>query len=390
MNILQIANKAISPPDGGTIALLNLSKAYSSLGHRVQILNMVTEKHFNNIHKIDNIEIKGVKTNTKISFIKIILNLLFSKTPYNASRFYTTQFLTELEKLICSNNYDFIQIEGLYCLQYINSIRKVYKGKIVYRPHNIEYLIWERNALETTKVYKKVYFKIIAKRLKKLEQKFLNKYDYILPISEIDAKKFNEMGNKKPLLIAPFGIETKEYITDSKKSENYIKFIGALDWIPNQNGIIWFIDNCLPIVLKQLPYVKLKIAGRNAPDWLIKKLKHPNIDFLGEIDDALELFSYHGPFIVPLFSGSGMRVKIIEAMSVRNAIVSTKIGAEGIIYTEGENILIADSEEMFANHIIQLLNDRNLLLKLGENAHNFVKDNYDFLNIAKNVLKFIQ
>ena len=390
MNILQIANKAIFPPDGGNIALLNLSKAYSKLGNQVQILNMITDKHYNNLYKIDNIHIKGVEINTKISILKALINILYSKVPYIASRFYTIKFADELKKLLLNNRYDFIQIEGLYCLQYINVIDKIYKGKIVYRPHNLEYLIWERNAIETKNILKKLYFKFTAKSLQKLEYRLLNRYDYILPISQFDADIFYKMGNVKPLQVTPFGIETKETSKKQNYTEQKIKYIGALDWIPNQKGLIWFLDNCFPILLKRFPNLVFTIAGRNAPDWLVKKLTRKNIDFLGEIEESNKLFSYSGPFIVPLFSGSGMRVKIIEAMSQKNAIVSTKTGAEGINYVDGKNILIADNAEKFTQHIIGLLNDNNLQKTIGENSYNFVKENYDFINIADTVLKFIQ
>jgi glycosyltransferase involved in cell wall biosynthesis len=400
MNILQIANKAIYPPDGGSIAILSIAKAYVNNGHKVHLLNMITHKHHNNTKIIepefrDNLTISGIKINTKISFIKLIANFLFSSKPFISERFLSKKFENSLINLFENNLFDFVQIEGLYSLQYIKCIKQNYKGKVLYRPHNVEYLIWERNAFEAKSILKKIYFKSLSKRIKKLEEKYLNSYDYLIPISNADAEIFNKLGNQKPFKVSPFGIDFNIIINqsgaDKPDSEQSINYIGALDWIPNQKGLKWFIDYCFPIVLESFPEIKLNIAGRNAPDWFIKKLnQNNNIRYVGEVNNAYEYLHTPGPVIVPLFSGSGMRVKIIESMAIKKAIVSTSIAAEGINCMHNENILIADNPEYFANSVISLLKNRDLQKEIGENASKFVKENFDFNIIANNILNFIK
>lgn len=398
MKILQIANKAIYPPDGGSLAILSLSKAYIRNGHQVHLLNMITHKHFNNYEIIeseykDSLKISGVNVNTQISFFKLLLNLLFSNKPYIAKRFVSKKFVSQLINLLNNNSFDFIQIEGLYSLQYINIIRNEFDGSILYRPHNIEYQIWERNSKETKSLIKKLYFKSIFKRLKKLEGNLLNTYDFLIPISESDAKIYKELGNTKPVKTSPFGIDLKniqdQYVEIDSDTDHFINYIGALDWIPNQEGLLWFIEHCFPVILKSFPDVILNIAGRNAPKCLIRKFNHSNINYLGEVKNAYEFIQNPGPIIVPLFSGSGIRVKIIENMALKKAIVATDTAAEGIDCLHNKNIILANNDQDFANSVISVLNNIGLQKNIGEDAFKFVKEHYDFEKIATDILTFI-
>lgn len=395
MNILQIANKAIYPPDGGALAILSLAKGYIENGHRVHLLNMITHKHINKGQFIDDkyrhtLTINGVYVNTKITCINALLNLFFSNKPYIAQRFVASQFNQKINQLLQNQQFDVVQFEGLYALQYISCIKSFYNGKIIYRPHNLEHLIWERNAEKSENIFKRWYFNILSERLKKLEKSLLNTYDFIFPITKIDAEVFNQLGNTKPVRVVPFGMDIKKINEQKhpKEGTKQLNYIGALDWIPNQKGLLWFIDNCLDKIATVYPDITLNIAGRNAPDWLIQKLNHPNINFIGEVENAYEFMQTPGPIIVPLFSGSGMRVKIIEAMALRKAVIATEIAVEGIDCKHEQNILI-HTKETFANGVIRLLKDEAFQNKIGENAYHFVANQYDFIKIASDALNFI-
>jgi glycosyltransferase involved in cell wall biosynthesis len=397
MKVLQIANKAISPPDGGTLAILSLTKGYLLNGYDVHLLNMLTHKHSNEkstqILKNKNFKITGVKVNTKLSILNLLINFLFSKTPYIAKRFLSKNFTNELINLIKKDSYDIIQLEGLYCLQYISIIKQYFSGRTIYRPHNLEHQIWERNATDSKSILKKIYFSNLATRLEKLETKLLNTYDYIAPISVNDKEQFIALGNTKPILTIPFGIDLESYSNDTKSTlinSNSICYIGALDWIPNQTGILWFIEKVFPIILEDNPSIKLNIAGRNAPEWLKNKFIFPNIIFHGEVDDAHSFLQKNGLMIVPLFSGSGMRVKIIEGMALKKTIIATSIASEGISCTDKENIIITNENITFAESILQLLKDTSLQKKIGEKAYKFVQNNFDNKKITQDLINFIK
>ena len=216
-----------------------------------------------------------------ISVLGATRNLLFSRLPYNAERFISEDFSQALIKLLQKKKYDLVQLEGLYLCPYIALIRHYSDAKIVYRAHNIEHEIWNRTT-KMTKGPRKLYLKLLAARIKRFEMSYLNDYDLLVPITERDAAMLNVMGNKKPCFTSQTGIYLSSLIPTAKNLEFPSLFhIGSLDWSPNQEGLIWFLDNCWPVISKKYPELKFYIAGRNAPAWLEKKFDLQNIIYLG-------------------------------------------------------------------------------------------------------------
>lgn len=388
MKILQITNKVPYPAnDGGAIACMNLTRGFALLGHEVTVLAMNTTKHHTDISEIpesvkDWAEFRLVDVPARISPVEATLNLLFSGKPYNAVRFISKPFETQLEQLLKEKQFDIIQLEGLYVCPYIPVIRKYSDAKIVYRAHNIEHEIWERTAALSSGV-KKFYLKILAKRIKAFEKSFINSYDLLVPITERDGIILDRMGNKCPSHVSPTGIETTVLIPHSKNLEHPSLFhIGSLEWAPNQEGLIWFIDKCWPKIHEKFPDLKFYIAGRKAPDWLIRRFNAPNIEFMGEVEDAYQFMNSKSIMVVPLFSGSGMRIKIIEGMALGKPIVSTPIGTEGISTQSGKNILIADNEKEFVADVERLITDYELFQNISRNAIEYIQEKFDNLALA--------
>jgi len=158
--------------------------------------------------------------------------------------------------------------------------------------------------------------------------------------------------------------------------------IGSLDWAPNQEGLIWFIERCWPKIHEQFPDLKFYIAGRNAPDWLVRRFHAPNIVFEGEVADAYQFMNSKSIMVVPLFSGSGMRIKIIEGMALGKPIVSTPIGTEGISTQSGKNILIADNEKEFVADVERLITDNELFQNISRSAIEYIQEKFDNLALA--------
>lgn len=217
----------------------------------------------------------------------------------------------------------------------------------------------------------------------------MNKYDVLNTLTERDAHLFNSIGNKKPYFVSPVGIDTSHLIPQRNViSYPSIFYIGALDWAPNQEGLIWFIRNIWHKLILKHPELKFDIAGRNAPDWFVKTLNEPNVVFRGEISDAYDFISKHAIMLVPLLSGSGMRIKIVEGLALGKTIVTTSIGTEGIETTHNINILIADTAEQFQKQIEKALADKAFFDLIGVNAIKFVKQNFDIKNITKLLIEF--
>ncbi|NLA24321.1 MAG: glycosyltransferase family 4 protein, partial [Bacteroidales bacterium] len=333
MKILCLSNKMPYPPiDGGSIATFNIIDSLVNAGNDIHLLSFNTSKHFVDEKDIpkpikENFKLKSIYLNTKLSFLKLSINFIFSKLPYIAERFYSKKFKKELKNILSEANFDIVQIEGLYMCLYIPTIRKHSKALIAYRAHNIEHEIWKLTAANKKGKLIKFYLNNMANRILNLEKKVLNQYDLLIPITERDNEVFYNLGNRNPSLVMPAGIDYQKYETKTTSTTNKNIFhIGALDWTPNQEGLIWFIENCIPILKTSNPDIKLHIAGRNAPEWFVKKINIPEIVYHGEIDNALKFMGKYGIMIVPLLSGSGMRIKIIEGMALGKVIVSTPLG----------------------------------------------------------------
>lgn len=395
MKILQLCNKVPYPPkDGGTIAMYNLARGLAEEGNSVDILAMETLKHpadndRSGIHP--NIKLKHIFVNTTIKFHQLILNLFFDKTPYIAKRFINNEYELELIKLLDANNYDIVQLEGLYLAPYINCIRQNSKARLTLRSHNIENEIWNRLHSNEKLGLKKLYFKNLSKRIKRFEKSVLNKYDFLVPITYRDAAEYQKLGNKKPSKVIQTGIPSKDIVDTLKvRKERKLYFLGSLDWLPNQEGVLWFIEKVWPLIWHADEKLEFHIAGRNAPAWFPKLVDKPGIIFHGEVPRAHEFVDNYDIMVVPLLSGGGMRVKIVEAMAKGKIIVTTPIGAEGLDIIPNYHAIVSETPEDFATGVQILLKNTDFYIKLGENSIRFIKNNYTNRALAKELVSFYQ
>jgi glycosyltransferase involved in cell wall biosynthesis len=382
------------PKDGGTIGIYNIINALSEIGNDVHLLAMNTPKHFIADDEIDpnikdKLNIDYVFVDTNISLFGLLKNLLFSRLPYIAERFYDQDFREKLIKTLNSNSFDIIQLEGLYLCLYIPDIRKHSNAKISLRSHNIEHEIWFRTAQNSSNPIKRIYLRHLSRRIKQFKISIINKYDVLVPITERDAEIYNKLGNSKPSIIFPAIVNLNDFNYSVNSAKEISLFhLGALDWFPNQEGLLWFIDNCWSTIYKNHPNLKFNIAGRNCSPEFLKKIDRAGIVFHGEVENAQKFMNDYAVMIVPLLSGSGMRIKIIEGMAMGKAIITTTIGTEGISTEDSKNIMIADTPEELINKIEMLLSNPEQIDKLGFNARSFIEMNYSDKVLANKLTDF--
>ena len=393
MRILQVANKFPYPArDGGSIATLSLARSFAALGQDVTVLAINTSKHYTDPTTLpadlsEAIRFLSVKVDTSIKLWRLALNFLFSSLPFNAERFIDGNFEAALTGLLKKEEFDIIQLEGLYLAPYLTSIRRFSKARVIMRAHNIEHEIWERSVSQR-KGARRFYVSNLAKRIRRMELDYLNAYDAILPITSRDAEKLKELGCVLPCHVVPTGVNANALAPDHGSLEFPSVFhIGALDWMPNQEGLEWFFEHAWGIVNEKHPEVRFYLAGRNAPAHF-RNLTYPNVEFIGEVEDAYKFIRSKAVMIVPILSGSGMRIKIVEGMALGKPIVTTSIGTEGIDTTDGENIFIADDPDKFARQVCFLIENKQACMKTGENARKFVTDHYDNDTITSKLLTF--
>lgn len=394
MKILMLANKLPFPPrDGGSIATLNMALGLHHAGNVLTCLAMNTSKHPFPVEEIPeelqkSIRFIGVDCNTSIRPIRLISNLLFSRTPYIAERFNIKAFRTALQALLKEESFDIIQIEGPYLFHYLDHIRKESSARIALRAHNAEHLIWKMMAIREKASLKRWYLRNLARRLHTYEMRVANSVDYLIPISDQDKTYFSLLGANTPMLTIPTGLNLEEYPLTEIRSNPTLFYIGALDWMPNQEGLRWFIDHVFELLLEEMPGIRLHVAGRNAPLSFLKKMDHPNIDYHGEVENARSFMKTFGIMIAPLFSGSGIRIKILEAMALGRPVVTTSTGIEGIPAKNLRTVLVGDDPQSYYKLLLELLkNPKESALGAAE-ARKLISREFDTFKLSKRLSQF--
>ena len=392
MKVLQLCNKPPQPIiDGGCIAINNIATGLLVEGILLKILTIATQKHPFLIDKIskefaEKTAIEGVFVDTRINVIDAFSALVTSDS-YNVNRFFSPDFNKRLIELLERDSYDFVHLESLFMTPYIHTIRKYSKAKIILRSHNLEHLIWERLASSAGNTAKRLYLKHLSVKLKKYEYRTINEVDGIAAISFEDTSRYKFLKCSVPLITIPFGINLKNYPYQPLDLSAPISVfhIGSMDWEPNKEAISWLLDDIWPLVQKS--GVQLHLAGKNMPGYITEQANESLIVH-GEVDQAIHFMREHDIMIAPLLSGSGMRVKIIEAMGMGKAVITTKVGAEGISYTHNQNIIIADTAEEMALALRTLINTPSEVDRIGRNARNLIIDQYDNSKIIQNLIQF--
>ena len=401
MRILQLCNKFVYPPkDGGAIGIFNYTKAFAALGNEVTVLAMNTSKHPYDIKDLPE-DVKkmaewiSIDVDNAVKPISAFINILRNRS-YNIERFISSTYNEKLIELLNQKEFDVIQLEGLYLSPYVETIRAFSEAKIVMRSHNIEHEIWQRSADNEKKFVKRIYLKILAKQLRNYEISRLNKYDLMTSVTERDAELLKVFGCELPIHVCPAPYDETVLKADKSKMEfPSLFFIGALDWMPNVESLEWFLKNVWPELNKKFPDLKFYAAGRNMqhaqlPSPLGRDREGWNVVAVGEVENAYDFMNSKGIMIVPLLSGSGIRVKIIEGMALGKTIVTTSLGAEGIPCKDGQNILIADSPELFAEKIIKCINEKIFFTIIGDNALQFAKQRFSSQEVVKKLLEFFK
>lgn len=393
MNILQLTKKFPYPlKDGESIAVTTLSSSLSKLGCKITLLSMNTTKHFVDTSALPEsynhyAEIHTVPLDNRVKPIGAFLNL-FSSDSYHVSRFHYRAFEEKLISLLKENEFDIIQLETLYLAPYIEEIRSYTNAKVVLRSHNVEFEIWNRIVESTPTGLKKMYLQYLAKKLKRFEIERLDKYDALVSVTQRDFESYVDYGYNNAGLTSPIGLNIDNYLPAEHKNKNRsLSFIGSLDWMPNLDGLSWFMNDVWPDLLKEFPNLKLYIAGRNTPQE-ITSLASDSIIVEGEVDSAVDFINSHSLTVVPLLSGSGMRVKIIEGMALGRVVISTSIGAEGIHARHKKEILIADTPEEWIHCIKWINENESKVVEIGINARKFIAENFDQMNNAKSLMEF--
>lgn len=396
MQILVVAKKPPYPAhDGEAIAIRQMVLGLRNAGNSVFLIYLNTEKHHTPSQEVANdlqIPVHAVEINTMPTPTGAAANIL-SGLPYHVERF-AHPYLASAIRLYLNDVPDaLVQAEGLFMIQPI--IDAVRQGSaqapvptIIYRSHNIEGEIWQDLSKGKQFGLRRWYYKLQGKRLRAFEELVLSKIDAVVPISRDDADWYAQKAPALKQQYIPAGIQfTEPIVTPVQPGTLY--YIGGLDWLPNREGLSWFFAQCWPTIKAAVPDAVMHIAGRNAPADFASTLP-PEVVFHGEVDDAAHFAADKQICIVPLLSGSGMKIKIAEAMAAGKAIVTSPKAMAGMPEGMSDHCVIKESPADFAQAVITLLNNPQDAQQKGIAAQTFVRAQLDNNQLGVRLTQFYQ
>jgi len=250
--------------------------------------------------------------------------------------------------------------------------------------HNVEYQIWKRLAAIERIAPRRALLEIEWRKVRAREAAACAAADLTLAVSEADRRQLTELAPEARVAAIPTGVDTSYFRpTGAAEIPNRIVFTGSMDWRPNEDAVVYFIESILPAIRRDVPDASFAIVGRNPSARIVEAARSGNALVSGTIDDVRPWMSEASLCVVPLRAGGGTRLKIFEALAMEKPVVSTTVGAEGLALTPGREFVAADDPEDFAHAVVSLLRDPRRRLALGAGGRRLVEERYSWAQVAR-------
>ena len=402
LRILQLAPRFPLPADdGGKIGIANILKEFSNQDAEVTFFSFFD----NNRNKIEESVIAEGKeyadirlfkhntTNTPFRIFKSIVNnhsVYIEKHINNKIKHYISELIKEKEFDIVHADHSCMGKLALYVKNKISIPAGL-------RLHNIEWTIWKKYA-DNIKGFspKKMYVEQQAYYLRNEEKKMYSEMDICFPITEIDKIRAMELAPEGRYAVASAGVNSDEWkpAPNTERIPNMLILATTYQWRHNVDAVKWFITEVMTELKKVIPDIKLTLTGKDQPKWL-SNYSNLGVNPVGYVNQVQPYLNQASIYIAPLFVGSGIRIKILEAMAMELPVITTHIAAEGIQAKSENGIIISENKEDFVNNIILLLKNQEYARELGKNARNYVINEFSWkknvgimLNEYKKLAKF--
>ena len=332
------------------------------------------------------------------SSLKRLLTILFSPLPDMALRLPSAEFRRRLAARLESAPFDVVQVESIEMAPYAlgDAGRAADNRPLwVFDNYNVEYLLQQR-AFETDVRHPRrwigaLYSFIQWQKLRRYEAAVCRRVDCVIAVSEADREILQKLAPGAEVAVIPNGVDTRAYDPEQSPSlvlePHSIVFTGKMDFRPNVDAVLWFYHQILPLIKAQVPDVHFYIVGQKPPLHLRSLAEDPAVTITGYVEDVRPYIAGAGVYVVPLRIGGGTRLKIMEAMALGKAIVSTSLGCEGYPVTPGRELVIADTPQDFARSVVELLGDIRRREELGRAGRCFVEERYDWQAIVPRLEK---
>ncbi|HEY0876388.1 MAG TPA: glycosyltransferase [Vicinamibacterales bacterium] len=309
---------------------------------------------------------------------------LLDPLPYAVGKYASEEYAGKVRHLLEHRGFDLLVVDFLPPV--VNLPPTVLVPKVLFT-HNVEAEIWRRHAEVAANPVARVLLRQQWQRMLRFERGALTRFDLVLAVSDTDRDTFSRLypgALRRPIHVVQTGVDTSYFSpTPHLERRAHLVFTGSMDWLPNEDGMAYFVGEILPRIRQTEPEATLSIVGR-APTPAVRRLAETaGVEVTGRVDDVRPHIAAGAVYVVPLRIGGGTRLKIFEAMSMSRAVVSTTIGAEGLPVTPGRDIVIADDPDRFAKAVIHLIRDVDARRRIEAAARQVVVDRYDWATVAR-------
>lgn len=387
MKILQISPQLPYPPDdGGRIGIYNITKYVSALGHKIDFLTYSQPKRIEsgveNMRRFCNpIVVDFDSSNSKAG---MLLNI-FSAVPYNISKYKTINMEKRLEEYLKSNAPDVVHVDHLHMGWVINVIRKYSNVPVVLREHNVEMTIMQRFSESEKNLFIKKYASLQYRKFLQYEPAMCRKFDVCIPITDIDEERLQSFGYSLNCQVVSAGVSS--VLLQRTVPKTYLPFsiyhIGSLEWLPNIQGLNWFLNEVFPELIRNFPKIVFFIYGRGAEKILVNASIKAHVVVKGFVDDLWTEIHDKQVAVIPLQTGGGMRIKILELMACGKSIVSTSVGKEGIPFENNIHGKVADTKEEFVRAVSNIFENPEQSFQFSYSSRKLIAEKFSWEAIAK-------
>lgn len=393
MHILWLKTELLHPVDkGGKIRTYNMLKEMKR-EHRVTYLTLDDgtasaedrAKATEYCHELVCVPHRRHEKFTPAFYFELLLNLVSSQ-PYAIKKYTTNAMLNEIAEL------ERKQAFGLLVCDFLAPAANVPRSlttPVVLFQHNVEAMIWKRHYEVQTNPIKKAYLYTQWRKMWKFEKEMCRRFDSVIAVSADDREQMKNEYGAAAVFDVPTGVDTDFFRPSGseKPSPHNIVFTGSMDWLPNEDGIRYFMREIMPLIKNKVPDATLTVVGRNPPASLVEMSKEDaSLSITGRVDDVRPYIERSTAYIVPLRIGGGTRLKIFEAMAMEKAVISTTVGAEGLPLTDGVELLLADEPQAFADAVVKVLTDSSYASELGQRAAVKVRQHHGWKPVTDNFI----
>lgn len=388
LKVLFFSQRFPYPMDtGGKIRTGKLLEQLNDLFHITLVSNVESPKDDGYLDQVKNLcaEFYPVpwKEVNKYSFkfyLKLLLGM-FSRYPFTVINDYSRDLEAALRYLTTSQRFDLLVCDFL---QPSLNVRNINGIPTLLFEHNIESVIPRRHFETARNPIAKVFWWLQWRRMERYEKDACQKFTGTVVVSEADRECLEKRFGIKNVFAIPTGVDTEYYAPRKDKvKQNSLVFTGSMDWLPNEDAIIFFAKEILGRIKRKVPDISLTVVGRNPSRRLLQEVEsHPEIDVVGWVSDIRPYIGRHSLYVIPLRIGGGTRIKAYEAMGMGKAMVSTRIGVEGLPVRDGDHLILADEPGDFAAAVTKLLADGEQRNRIERNARRFVETHSSWGKVA--------